>query len=643
MRAGESNDTKGHFVGSIVYIQDGLFPVTGPVELLVIDGQQRLTTLSLLLIALSKAAEIAPDSTDFSHKQLYGLYLTNPFSKNEQYYKLLLTQGDKSAFTQLIDDPDHAKSVLPTSRLLENYLYFENHLHQGEVDLNAVYRGLSKLVVVYIALGRDDNPQLIFESLNSTGMDLSQADLIRNYVLMGLSNEEQKKLYNKYWYPMEQSFSASGDSKQFDRFMRDYLTMKLGDIPNIDKVYATFKRYQRSTSIPMENLVADVYRYACYFINMAFEQEKDTEIKEALKNVNTLKVDVAYPFLLEVYDDYMNQRLSHSDFLTILKLVETYVFRRAICGVPTNSMNNTFAMLTREIDKQHYLESVQAAFLKKDAARRLPRDEEFQAEFMVKNVYNFRSRNYLLRKLENSEHQKLLINIDAYTIEHILPQNPQLSLAWQNELGPDWKDIQAQYLHTIGNLTLTPYNSELGDLPFQEKRDENPGGYKYTPLWLNEGLAQLDCWGEAEIQQRAAKLAHRAVRVWSIPHLSLEQVNTYSKKAPMPILAEVMGPIDHPVAGFIPAGFKITQVGPKKWHYFRLIEDQWVHYGNGRDPWYTLSWESAGKYLRDFNKKNTMPLGAGGPLHPLYGGKIEQNILTDDSDLEDLEEADVLS
>jgi len=302
-------------------------------------------------------------------------------------------------------------------------------------------------------------------------------------------------------------------------------------------------------------------------------------------------------------------------------------------------MNKTFAMLAREIDKEHYLESVQAAFLEKDATRRLPRDEEFKREFTVKDVYNFRSRNYLLRKIEDFRHQKQLINIETYTIEHILPQNPHLSLEWQNELGPNWTDIQARYLHTIGNLTLTPYNTELGDLPFQKKRDANPGGFKHTPLWLNEYLAQLEHWGELEIQQRAAKLVEQAVQVWSIPHMSLEQINMYSKKAPMPILAEIIGPLDHPLAGFIPAGFKITQVGQKKWYYFRQIEGQWVHYGNGKDPWYTLSWESAGRYLRDYNKKNTMPLGAGGSLHPSYGGEIEQDILTDNADRE---EADIL-
>jgi uncharacterized protein with ParB-like and HNH nuclease domain len=644
VRTGKNEAVKSHFVGSIVYIQHGLYQVGSPTPLLVIDGQQRLTTITLLLTALAQAAKSNSDSLNFSYDLIYDYYLTNRHSKGEEYYKLHLTQGDKNTLIQLIEDPARAKAELSPSRLLENYLFFEDRLRQGVANLNTVYAGIGKLIIVDISLDRDhDNPQLIFESLNSTGMDLSQADLIRNYVLMGLNNEEQTKLYGKYWYPMEQSFIRGTDSYQFDRFMRDYLTIKLGTIPNIDKVYANFKTYQRSqTDLSMQELVADIYRYARYFINMAFEQETDPEIKAALKDINTIKIDVAYPFLLEVYDDYAHQRILRADFIAILRLVESYVFRRAICGVPTNSMNKTFANLAREIDKEHYLESVQAAFLEKDTYRRFPRDEEFRAEFMVKDVYNFRSRNYLLRKLEDFNHPKQLINIEAYTVEHILPQNPQLSREWQSELGPSWKDIQARYLHTIGNLTLTGYNPELSDRPFQEKRDVKPGGFKHTPLRLNEDLAELEHWREREIQQRAAKLANQALRVWSIPYMSPEQISKHSKKVQKPVLAEAIGPIDHPIAGFIPAGFKITQVGTRKFYYFRLINSEWIHYGNGKDPWYAHSWESAGRWLRDFDKKNIMPLGTGGSVHPIDEGKLEEDILTDDSDIEDQEEADVL-
>jgi uncharacterized protein with ParB-like and HNH nuclease domain len=318
VRAATDNTVTGHFIGSIVYIQHGLYVGANVMSLLVIDGQQRLTTLTLLLIALAK---VARDADNISHEDIYDSYLINKYGKDEQHYKLLLTQSDKDTLIQLIDDPDRAKSIVRGDRLLENYLYFENRIRQSAIDPSILYLGISKLLLVEISLNKDhDNPQLIFESLNSTGMDLSQADLIRNYVLMGLDNDEQTILYKKYWYPMEQSFRQKDGSNSFDRFMRDYLTMKQGSIPNIDEVYSSFKSYQRNKiGISMQEIVADIDRFARYFVNIALLWESDREIKRVLYDINTLKVDVAYPFLLEVYDDYANHRLSREDFIAILK------------------------------------------------------------------------------------------------------------------------------------------------------------------------------------------------------------------------------------------------------------------------------------------------------------------------------------
>src|SRR5439155_22307753 len=224
---------------------------------------------------------------------------------------------------------------------------------------------------------------------------------------------------------------------------------------------------QMNMELSISEFVADIDRYARYFAKMAFLREEDRQIRHVLNDIYTLKVDVAYPFLLAVYDDYAHKLLSREDFIAILKLVESYVFRRVICGVPTNSMNKTFATLAKEIDKEQYLASVQAAFLQKDSHRRFPKDEEFRAEFMVKDIYNLSIRNYVLRKLEHHG-SKEWANIEEYTIEHIMPQH--LSPQWQEELGPMWKEVHARYLHTIGNLTLTGYNSELSDRPFREKR-----------------------------------------------------------------------------------------------------------------------------------------------------------------------------
>jgi len=377
---------------------------------------------------------------------------------------------------------------------------------------------MSKLIIVDISLDRDhDNPQLIFESLNSTGLDLSQADLIRNYVLMKLEPKEQEELYKSYWYPMERGFGNLTESSLFDRFMRDYLTLKTGRIPNIRNVYSAFKEYvSKQKSVDIEAILKDIYQFSKYFVYLAFQTEKDKEINDILKDINALRVDVSYPFLLEVYDDYNKQTISKDQFISILKLVESYVFRRAICGVPTNSLNKTFATFSKEVNKEKYLESVQAVFALKDSYRRFPNNEEFMRELKVKDIYNFRNRNYLLRKLENHK-RKEIVDIESYTIEHIMPQNENLSSEWRKDLGENWEEVQKTYLHTLGNLTLTRYNSELSDKPFKEKRNMD-GGFADSPLRLNRGLGQLEVWNEQEIVNRGQKLAEQAIHSLPLMH-----------------------------------------------------------------------------------------------------------------------------
>lgn len=619
LRTATNENVRGHFIGSIVYIQRGLFQVGGIPQLLVIDGQQRLTTLSLLLIALAHAIEeLSISPLNFNREEIYESYLVNKHGRDEQRYKLLLTQSDKHTLIELVDHLERAEHRNEPNLLLENYRFFVEQICQSAVDLDTLYTGIQKLIIVDISLDKDhDNPQLIFESLNSTGMDLSQADLIRNYVLMGLENEEQTKLYKDYWYPMEQQFRHSDGISQFDRFMRDYLTIKQGTIPNIDRVYTAFKAYQRDRlADPINEVVADIYRYAEYFVKLAFLREDDSEIRSALSDINTLKVDVAYPFLMEVYDDYIHQRLSKVDFIAILKLVESYVFRRAICGVPTNALNKVFVTLAKEVDKDHYLESVQAAFLQRSGGARFPRDEEFRDALLVKDIYTFRNRHYLLRKLENAG-RKEQVNIDEYTIEHIMPQNEQLSPEWQQELGPDWKKVHETYLHRLGNITLTGYNSQLSDRPFQAKRDIE-GGFAHSPVRLNRGLAELEHWNADEIEKRGQFLANQAVTIWSFPTLSNEQLAKYGKRAQKPPLEEVVGPVDHPLAGFIPAGYRIVQIQEHKFHYYRLLNGQWVQYGNGKVPWYAISWNTVGRWLRDSDKRDIKPFGVGGEIHPSF-------------------------
>ena len=386
-------------------------------------------------------------------------------------------------------------------------------------------------MIVDISLDRRyDNPQLIFESLNSTGLELSQADLVRNYVLMGLEPAEMESLYRDYWFPMEQRFGHTEYTDRFNRFMRDYLTVRTGRIPNIDDVYSAFKAYARSAETGgIRDIVAEIARFARYYVDMALLREPDPALREAFEDIAVLKVDVAYPFFLEMYELYASQLLSREDLLAMARLVESYVFRRGICGIPTNSLNKTFANLSKELDPDHRLDSLKAALQRMESYRRFPSDQEFLQQLAIKDVYNFRSRNYLLRKLENAQHKDRVI-VENYTIEHILPQNEHLSPAWRQELGPDWQEIQSRCLHRLGNLTLTLYNPELSDRPFIEKRDME-GGFRKTPLALNDGLRELHHWNEQSILERTESLARLASKLWPAPNLTSDTLSKYSMKA----------------------------------------------------------------------------------------------------------------
>lgn len=418
-------------------------------------------------------------------------------------------------------------------RVEANFEFFKERVAEVKGELPALCKGLAKLVIVDISLNRDqDNPQLIFESLNSTGRELSQADLIRNFILMGLEPQLQTKLYGQYWRPMEVDFGQEGYSTHFDSFMRHYLTVKTGEIPNVREVYDAFKQYARSLKVAaagVEALVADIRAFAGYYCAMALGSEPDADIKAAFHDIRELKVDVAFPFLLELYADCAAQVLAKAELLQASRWVEGYVFRRAVCGIPTNSMNKTFATFARALKKDRYLESVRAHFLLLPSYRRFPTDDEFQREVQIKDLYNFRSRSYWLRRMENHD-RKERVPVDEYTIEHILPQNENLSAQWKADLGPEWERIQKTCLHTLGNLTLTGYNLELSDRPFIEKRDMK-GGFAESPLRMNQGLAKLDGWTEEAIRERGGRLAAQAASVWPAPSLPADVLDAYKPKA----------------------------------------------------------------------------------------------------------------
>ncbi len=535
VRTGGNDAISVHFVGSIVYIDKADSNQTVWEPLLVIDGQQRLTTVTLLIAALAKAVGESEPVDGFSQRKLRNYYLLNPEESGERYHKLVLSQTDKVSLAAVVGDAEQPKEY--SLRVTQNFQLFEELIAACKGDFVAVCKGLAKLMMVDIKLKRDqDNPQLIFESMNSTGRKLSQADLIRNFILMGLEPHLQTRLYEQFWRHMEVDFGQEAYGTHFDSFVRHYLTVKTGEIPNVSDVYEAFKTHARSPDAAkagVEALVKDIRNFARYFCAMALGTETDADLKHAFHDLRELKVDVAYPFLLELYHDYAGGILPASDLVAAVRLIEAYVFRRAICAIPTNSMNKTFATFTKALKKDRYLESIQAHFLLLPSYRRFPNDEDFRRDLHTRDLYNFRSRSYWLRRLENHG-RKERVPVDEYTIEHILPQNENLSTVWKSALGPDWERVRQTWLHTLGNLTLTAYNSDYSDRSFSEKRDmpDNPEkGLKVSPLKLNQVLGQLDEWNEDAIKTRAGRLADIALNVWIAPKLTPDVLATYRPKA----------------------------------------------------------------------------------------------------------------
>lgn len=520
VRAGTRERLSNHFTGSIVYIEREQGSNTQREPDLIIDGQQRVTTVTLLLAALAARLEELPEGEQepvagFAPQKIRGLYLTNPYESGDAFFKLTLSQRDRNALKAVVR---HAPLPNSESRVLANYEFFTEKLRNANVEeLVQVCRGLDKLRVVDVKLTRGiDDPQLVFESMNATGKRLSQADLIRNFVLMDLPPARQERLYEDYWYPMEREFQGSNE-RRFDEFVRHYLTVQTGAIPRLEEIYEAFKSFafsQGSDDGLRDQLVTDLSRSASWFAAMALGKESDPALASRFQEIDQLAT-VAYPFQLRLYADYAEQILSRDDFVLILDALISYLFRRVVCRIPTNSLNKTFSTLAAAIDSRNYVESVCGRLLTLPEYRRFPTDEEFEEALKTTDMYHVKRRNYFFRKLENHG-RKEEVSTAEYTIEHIMPQNA--TRAWQQVLGENWQADHDRYLHTLGNLTLTGYNPEYSDRPFSEKRDMEKG-FKHSPLRLNQGLGQLETWNAETIEQRARTLASQAVNIWGRPSL----------------------------------------------------------------------------------------------------------------------------
>lgn len=522
-------EIRTHFIGGIVHIGDAISTMTGVRKTSVIDGQQRLTTVSLIVLALAQVYNELGNTRN--QETLIERYIVNRHEEWDSKYKLLPTKLDRELYIKLIDGISVDDNV--DSNVVANYTYFLEQIRKHKDEIENIHQGISKLFIVDISLDRSqDNPQLIFESMNSTGLALSKAELIKNYLLMDIESQKQNELYTKYWYPMDKVLE--NNQTLYDSFVRDYLTFKdpAGTIPTFWGLYDEFKAYFKQSGMSPEEILKDMHDvFQLYAKFTLLQKETDEDIYNALIDIEKLKVNVVFPFLIEAFKDYQNWLLQREHLIKILQQIESYVFRRAICGFPTNSLNKTFATVKKSIDKtssQSYYESFVAYLLWLDSYRTFPRDDIFTSELTLKDVYSFRNSKYLLEKLENYG-KKEKVNVNNYSIEHIMPQNKNMSDEWKNELWDNRKELHGKYLNTIWNLTLTWYNSEYSDRPFMEKKTMPWKGFNYSPVWLNGMLKDVEHWNADEILKRAQELIVMAQKVWAIDELSDDIVAKYKK------------------------------------------------------------------------------------------------------------------
>lgn len=511
------DNRKSHFFGSIVSTceQEGLTTLCS-----IIDGQQRLTTVSLIFLAIYNLVSkgILKSQNNYIGEQIYEMFLINKFQPEETRIKLKPVKNDRIAFARLLDDED---DCIEASNITSNYNYFKERIKKEEITIDELFNAISRLEIINIDLRLpDDNPQLIFESLNSTGLDLSEGDKIRNFILMNLPADKQEQYYDKYWNRIEvyTNYDVS-------LFVRDYLSIKQFTTPAQRKIYADFKEFVESASLEIVDLLEDMLKYAKRYEVLLKCNSSSKTLNNCIYRLNRLETTVTRPFLLDILRLYDDEKLSMDDLEEIFSIVESYIFRRNICGIATNSLNKIFLLLHKEIIRydgtdKNYVEKFKYALCSKKESARFPDNREFKKEFMERSIYQMsKNRIYVLERLENFgtlETKNVYENYTAgeYSIEHIMPQ--RLTPSWEKALGDDYEEIHETWLHRAANLTLTAYNSKYSNMSFQEKKTmEN--GLEDSGFRMNTYIAKKDKWTLAELEERSEYLGRRALEIWPMP------------------------------------------------------------------------------------------------------------------------------
>lgn len=525
LATGNKEDHETHFIGSIVFIHDGVYTSSEVKALVIIDGQQRLTTISLLYLALYRFAVDA--GMDAKATELNETFIINKFvSQDDSKLKLKQTDNNAKAFRFILSEND-PREYGEYSKVIENFIYFSTRINQD--NFTTILSGLKRLLFVEISLERGkDDPQRIFESLNSTGLELSQADLIRNYILMGLDPRKQISVFNTYWEVIETNAKEEiKDESRVSEFIRDYLTLTNNKIPNKKKVYQAFKdKYHERNDNFYSEILNEIKRYSVFYNKLLNPQkEQDISIRKELNYIKRLEINVAFPFLLSIYLDFNKDIISKEEFVEVLQIVQSFTWRRFIASVPTNALNKIFMTLYTEIDKSNYIESLTSALAKKKSTQRWPNNTEIKNHLFEKDIYNIQAKNksYFFELLENY-HNREYVSTDNenITIEHIFPQNPVEE--WSILLDADeYKLMKEKYLHTIGNLTLSGNNGSLSNKTFIAKKnmnvDEKEQGYNFSSLWLNRYLREIDEWGVFQLNTRNKLILDRFLKIWHYPDI----------------------------------------------------------------------------------------------------------------------------
>ncbi len=539
----EAEDRGTHFIGSIVFVHEGTYSTSEVKELVIIDGQQRLTTINILYVALYRFAKENNKIQDA--ERLYNMFLTNQYVQNESS-KLKLKQTDTNslAFKAIMLGTERGFSNY--SNVIENYNFFRSSIYGDNFEL--ILRGLNRLIFVEISLERDkDDPQRIFESLNSTGLDLSQSDLIRNFILMDLPPKDQNRIFETIWNPIEENAKdIIKQSSLVSEFIRDYLTLRNKKIPNKNKVYSEFKNLY-------SNKKEEAYQQELENIKSLSEHYKklvnpsvviDAAIRKELEYINRLEINVAFPFLLQVFEDADNGLLDKENLIKILKLIQSYAWRRFIVGLPTNALNKIFMSLYAEVDSEEYYESIARFLLKKKGSAKFPTNEDLKTALKDKDLYNTqpKNRNYLFEMLENYNNREYVnTSSEQITIEHIFPKTPNDN--WNSDLTSDeYFLFKEKYLNTIGNLTLSGNNGALGNKSFLDKKemntDGNEQGYNFSRLWLNSYLQSVNKWDVSKYEERLLIIYERFLKIWEYPDVTVslsddsEEQNIFDAESP---------------------------------------------------------------------------------------------------------------